>query len=591
MRASPWRSLVRLPPLAVLVVAACSANVDLSNCPPPCAPEDYLCPATGRCVPKADLSVSADGGRDAESLTAASTVDNCLVGYTVRQSGYVDLPVPFVSDVGTVTTTTLSPDLTAMPMSDADGSVVVRVLAGHGATLGQATVHLAESSFGGASDRDVTIFISPIMAASTKAGGKTTNPGTTDEPFLTFQQAAAAAYPGDTIILKSLAPFGQDALGNDVSQAEQNFATAPAAELKNNVTVASLSITARSALHMPILLDGDAILDDLDIEDTRLVITKPGSTVQLQGGTIVGSGITIDALAGTGPADTATTLHVLNAGPAGEIRNDPTKPTKMTPSEQLDSLLIAADRANVIIENGGAVRSVVANLAAIHSVGVSTTVTIHDKTMIQNEIGGPALNLEKLRTLDVDNVTFDGVAQISDATSDASFTNSTFEITGLPPALAANTSEISFAGLSLSVSNSTFTGQAVAQNNTMSRVTLRNSKILGYTEAGYRLIAGFLDAGTMADPGGNTFTDFFYANNSRSLGSQPAAFSVEVQDPPSDGVVATSSASTFNDTQPGTCSASQTEKMSMDTPGVVTMDMPGIVAITTPACPIVVNFY
>jgi hypothetical protein len=427
------------------------------------------------------------------------------------------------------------------------------------------------------------------MAASTIQNGKTTNPGTTDEPFLTFQQAAAAAYPGDTIVLKSLAPFGRDALGNDVSQAEQNFPTAPAVELRNNVTVTSLSIIGRSLLNMPIVLDGDATLDDLDIEKTRLVITKAGSTVQLQGGTLVTSGITIAASASTGPADSATTLHVLNAGgTVGEIRNDV---TETVPPEQLDALLIAADRANVIIENGGGVHSIVASLAAIHSEGVSTTITIHDNTVIQNEQGGAALQLEKLRTLDVDNVTFDGIVQILDTASAASFTNSTFEITGLPPTIAAKTGEISFDGLSLSVSNSSFAGQAIVQNNPMSRVTLRNSKILGYNEAGYRLIAGLLDAGTMADPGGNTFADFFYRNNSVSLGSQPAAFSIEVQDPPADGVVATSSASTFNDTQPGTCSASQTEKMSMDTPDVTTMDMPGIVTISTPACPIVVNFY
>ncbi len=105
------------------------------------------------------------------------------------------------------------------------------------------------------------------------------------------------------------------------------------------------------------------------------------------------------------------------------------------------------------------------------------------------------------------------------------------------------------------------------------------------------MIAGFLDAGTMDDPGDNMFADFYYSTNSPSLGPQPVALSIEVTDPPADGVVATSSASTFNGKQPGTCTASQTEKLSMDMPDVVTMDMPGIVTIATPAYPIVVNFY
>jgi hypothetical protein len=567
MRASPWRSLARLPPLAVLVVAACAPTVDVNSLPPPCAPGNYLCPATGYCVPNVDTPVSTtDGGRDAASLTAASTVDNCLVGYSVRLGGSISIRVPFVQDVGTVTATTSSPDLTILPVRGADGSVVVSVTAHHAATrLGQTTVNITESTLGKAADRAVMVYISPITAASTLAGGKTTNPGTTDEPFLTFQQAAAAAAPGDTIILKSLTPLGQDALGNDVEQVEQDFASAPAVKLPANVTVASPSITTRSELHMPIVLEGDAILNDLDIEEPRLQISKPGSKVTLTGSTIVGKGIEIQASASTAPGAPPTTLTIDNRGSSsGDIRND--DPT-------LSSLSIAADNAIVEIDNGLIHSNSTA--AAIYCVGNGAVISIDDGTVIENAEDGPSLELMKVSSLNVDTVKLRGVIEILDPSSVATINEATFEVA------EEMTGEISFNGWTMTVDNSIFPGLAIVQNS--GRVKLHNSQIANYMLAGYVLNAGLLDAGTMDEPGNNTFADFFYTNHSVSLVTQPTALSVTVKDPPADGVVATSSASMFNGMQPGTCTASQTEN--------ATMDMPGIVTITTPAYPIEVNFY
>jgi hypothetical protein len=505
---------------------------------------------------------------------AASTVDNCLVGYTVRLGASISIPVPFVNDVGTVTATTSSPDLTVVPVRNKDGSVAVSVMAHHAPTqLGQTTVDITESTLGKASDRTVAVYISPIAAASTLAGGKTTNPGTTDEPFLTFQQAAAVAAPGDTIILKSLGPNGQDGLMHDVSQAEQNFASAPAVNLPANVTVASPSTTTRSELHMPIVLGGDVILNDLDIEEPRLQISKPGSKVKLTDSTIVGKGIEIQASASTAPGAPPTTLTIDNRGSSsGDIRND--DPT-------LNSLSVAADNAVVAIDNGWIHSN---SIAPIHSEGSGVVISINDGTVIENDADGPSLELDKpsvelanASSLDLDTVKIRGVIQILDPSNVATINDTTFEV-------AESTGQIIFNGSTMTVDNSSFPGLAIIQDNPLSYVKLHNSQILNYTESGYRLQAGFLDAGTMDEPGNNTFVDFFFASNSRSLGpTQPAALSVEVLDPPANGVVATSSASMFNGMQPGTCTASQTQNM--------TMDMPGIVAITTPAYPIEVNFY
>ncbi len=446
------------------------------------------------------MPLSTDGGRDAESLTAASTVDNCLVGYSVRLGGSISIPVPFVQDVGTVTATTSSPDLTVLPVRKADGRIAVSVTARHAATrLGQTTVNISESTLGKASDRAVTVYISPITAASAAAGGKLTNPGTSDEPFLTFQAAAAAAGPGDTIILKSLTPIGQDALGNDVEQAEQNFLSAPAVILQNNVTVKSSTTTTRSQLHMPIVLKGSAVLDDLDIEEPRLVINTPSSNVTLRNSTIVGCGITIAAAA------SGATLHIINGGPKnGELRNDPPATDLQA---QTNALLIEADHANVTIENGGSVysnsNSSAVAMAAIRSDGVGSVIDIHGGTVVENSSSqGSALELPKLASLTVDTVSFIGDVHISDPSSVASFTNATFNlsnVTGDAVLTGLDAGRLFFDGTALTVVHSTFAGLSIVQ--TAGRVTLRNSSISGYTQQGYILKAGYLDAGTLTDLG------------------------------------------------------------------------------------------
>ena len=522
-------------------------------------------------MPYLESGAAFDGGSDAGALAVSSSINGCPTGYTVRQGGTGSIPVPFLHDLHDLSTLSFSvdspKDLTVSTFVDDNQNVSLNVQVRDGAAIGPSNVHITTSSLGPGSDRTVTIFVSRITATSAANGGKTTNPGTTDEPFLTFQQAAAAAAPGDTIILKSLTPIGQDALGNDVEQAEQDFASAPAVKLPVNVTVASPSITTRSELHMPIVLEGDAILNDLDIEEPRLQISKPGSKVTLTGSTIVGKGIEIQASASTAPGAPPTTLTVDNRGSSsGDIRND--DPT-------LSSLSIAADNAIVEIDNGLIHSNSTA--AAIQSDGNGVVISIDDGTVIENAEDGPSIELTKASSLNVDTVKLRGVITILDHSSVATINEATFEVA------EETTGEISFSGSSMTVDNSIFPGLAIVQDYQFSHVKLHNSLITNYLVAGYVLNAGVLDAGTMDEPGSNTFADFFYTNHSVSLGPQPAALSVTVKDPPADGVVATSSASMFNGMQPGTCTASQTEN--------ATMDMPGIVTITTPAYPIEVNFY
>jgi hypothetical protein len=579
----------------MVVIAACAPVPGLENHPPPCLTGYHLCGSSGYCIEETDGSMGGDTDGGGSLL-----VGGCLAAYEVRQYSEVLIPVPFggVDDVSTeivspsstlgVGTSSSSVDVTATPKV-VDGKVWIAVHADHGAALGGRDVYIRTKGAPESATRKVEVDVSPIAVvpkcaahppAGTPAcsGGDDDNLGQIGSPFATLAKALSVATGDDTIQIGN-GPNGATGPDNDQSGIGPLVKTVT---FPDGLTIKGTD-TGGTQLYMPIVLQGGAIMENMYLRNYRLVVTKPGSTLELDQ-SLVGPGVTIAASAGSiSPNDEPTIFRMYG----GELRNDAPPSSPGTDSSQvptLSPLLVSAVGANVTIANDASISrngSADPTVSGVLFEGGSQTLDIEGSgTAIVVHYSGaaPAVRLAGQTTLTVHNAIFEGRFEIADPSSTADIEGATFN-------LSDSMGSIVFGGSALTVRASTFTGGlAIVQNNPLSRVTLRNSKITGYTQVGYRLIAGFLDAGTVADPGSNTFADFFYPGSSPSLGAtEPSAFSVEVLDPPPDGVVATSSASMFNGMQPGTCTASKTENL--------TMDMPGIVTITTPAYPIEVNFY
>jgi hypothetical protein len=556
MRESRRRSLARLYPLAMLLIAACAPLPGLDNLGPPCAPHFQLCMATGYCIPQSDGSIGSDA--------SAGYLGGCLQAYQARQGSTdpVLIPVPF-GGVDDITVEVTSPDgtsstqVTAKPVR-LNGAVSVSVLADHGA-LGGYVVTIRTKGAPDDTKRLVEVDVSAIVVA---AGGDDKNAGTLASPFATIQKAVSVANGQDTIEL-----FGET--GNDNIVFHDGVNPNAPLSFQDGLTVIGLGMSP-SPLWMPIILEGSASLTNVYVEASRLVVTKPGGDLELSQSLVAG-GVTLDKLAGaTGPNDLHPIFHAISC----EIRND---------NQTMDPpVLIEAVGANVKIENEDdvmIVRSGANTVPAILFEGGGQTLDISGsgKTVIDYQGAVPAIRLAGPETsLTINNVELNGRIEIPAASSMADIEGGSFNFSD-------SNGAIIFGGNALTVRVSTFTGGlAVVQTN--GSALIRNTTISGYSQIGYDLKGGLLDLGTSDDPGNNSFTDMAPASGSLS---QPTAIVIEsttaIPTSNPNAATVTASATTFDSASPGQCHLTYPPN-GMSFPGI-----PGVVMLTKDGE--TVNFY
>ncbi|HEX4403547.1 MAG TPA: hypothetical protein VH560_01885 [Polyangia bacterium] len=477
---------------------------------------------------------------------------------SVRQGGTTVLRAPYAR-LGDIASVSNSSDVTAEPQIAADGSVVgVLLTARHGAPIGalgvdmktEREVTITSASGGAAATRHVKVLVSAIFAVGpggTPAGIDATNDGTLDQPFATFAKAASVAQNGDTIYLRN----GASSVGVG------NTADAPAITLQDGVTVLGNDNAGTidnpqlgsTELTMEIDLVGGAAFSDVTLDGHRLIVTAPGSQLVLQN-SLINEGITLDAKASIENAGARpTNLHVYG----GSLANNS--------DVALSPLWVAADGATVTIEDGARVSTtelagnggIGPMTAAILFEGHAQTLTILDGAIVFN-LNGPAIQLSGPADLEVGSATVEGDLDIVDPASTA-------HIAGTHFYLAENKGQIQFAGATLDIDNSDFTGLAVVQNYTKSHVKMRNSTVSLYAQVGYNLLAGTLDLGTQFDQGNNVFTSSMPTSG---VLAPPTALIVESD---GDGVAVTSSATSFDTVTPGMCELTAEHGW----PGIVTI--------------------
>src|SRR5450432_2154826 len=117
MMALPRRSLARFAAPALLSLAACTPQLDLSDRPGPCAPGLAVCPTSGRCVDPSEI-----GKMPVEGVTPV-----CDVGFTARQGTTVLVPVPGARPADVTIDKAPSEFVVTVPPVAADAPTFVKV--------------------------------------------------------------------------------------------------------------------------------------------------------------------------------------------------------------------------------------------------------------------------------------------------------------------------------------------------------------------------------------------------------------------------------------------------------------------------------
>lgn len=527
MRASPRRSPVWLAsPAALLVLVACTPQLDLNDRPPPCAPGYALCASRGVCVHEADLLPEATVEAMKQMREPA-----CPFGLDIRQGASPNVAVPgAAASSNDVTATASWDDDAAVVEPTANGGVTVKVTVPHGtlpgdmAPTGRPYVLTIKATIGGVQTvREIPVIVSPIAASP---DGNDLAAGTALNPFKTLAQAAKVAGLGDTILLKlskdNVAFF--DANDSETVSLPAGVSVEGQSPLHPNPK--SAPEDGRAKLEMPLELVGDATLANLRLAH-RLTLTAEDKKVALNNVTIR-SGITVDKRA------RAAFLRI-----AGKSEVD-------TDDQQVNPLLVEADEAVVTIESGAHIEyggKDNLDLAVVLVTGKRATLRVWDDAMIKTPIAPIAVSSAgEQATIDFDGhetkdgVTVLGRVDILGALSAASIRRSNF-------ALAQNVGGILFRGSELTVTDSEFSTEGIVQDGAGSFAKIRGSRFLGYTRGGYTLKAGRADLGTAAEGGNNKFVK----TNETWVGmTEPTALIISAPAPSANAPSATVSMTTFN---------------------------------------------
>jgi hypothetical protein len=463
MRASPWRSLIRLWAPALLV-AACTPKVDLDGRPPPCAPNYALCESTGVCVHPEDLDYNKPVNQGPDAV--------CPIALMVRQGASIAIPI-----LGT-----RNQDLQLISGSDRDahvsdgpslpGSIVVT--AAHGTFTGSGTKDGADrvikfrATVGGVTlDRRINIIVSGIAAA---ANGDDNDVGSREKPFRTFAHAAAIAQPGDTIVLS-----------NGMNGMPADGENAPEITLPPNIIVEGQDVD-QTLLYMRLKLQGDTTFQRIYFKRERLVIEVPRTHVALRD---------CKSAAGVEVVASAAGTDLSFSGDDSEFRAD---------DGEHDTVLVAADDSTVTVETGAVIRFTGdETLTPVHLTGNGQNLNILERAGIWNYSGARSVYVEGATAAVVIGATLSGLLDISNAKGSADIWNATF-LTG------PGGGGLHFTGSTLKVQGSLFKQDGIEQESPASHATIRGTRFTQYPRFGYHLLQGLADLGTDTDPGNNTFT-------------------------------------------------------------------------------------
>lgn len=531
MRASPRRSpawLLTCPPLlALLALGACGPARSLEGLPPPCVNGYTACASSGLCVRKLD-----DADKELERERQCSYFER-----EVRQGGSLVIAVPGATADKLPKVTTGSPKLIATPRA-VGNSVVVDLQVQHAAPLGDVPDHKVtiDATIAGAPyKRQFSVLVQAIAASP---DGLDTNEGSESSPFRTFRKAASVAERGDTIVLRN------DKFGLPSEPTEKDVIVLPAGvTVHGQVPRVQVPADAGAApmgteepyrpiptkLGMPIQLEGSATLDNLAIVH-RLAVTAAGSTLALND---------TEAMGGIAVASSAESARVYISGSS-----------VVTTMTEPNPILVEADDGTLSISGNSNIGhgQAVMQAPVIRFTGRGQHLAISGDVRIQNINSAVTIQLDDAQTVEIEgraggNLRVLGRVEIAGVDSMVTVKNAEFT-EGIDSG-----SGISFKGggaSALRVEDSKFQGGGLTLDGAACKATVRRTTFGAITHNAIRLVSGALDLGTKDEAGGNRFSTKIDA----PLDMIPVALQIDALE---GAATATSSASTFDGSNPGPC--------------------------------------
>jgi hypothetical protein len=483
--------------------------------------DQVLCDATGLCVDPAP------------GMTKAPDPAKCSPGYTVRQGGTINIPVP-VASLDAVMNPSTSSDLQVGQAKLADdGSIVVPVTAAHGAPSGDGDfgpghriVTITTMVDGQPVTRHVLVVVSHLVVSTPTASspGSDDNAatdghaGTIEAPFATLQTAIMWAAKGDTI---ELANFFA---GPDPEQ----YCSMPLGATINLPPGTTLIGRDMLPTHLPmtVTLDGDAVLQNIELTGKRLDINSSGSYVQIFNSKLH-CGVTVDSAADINPKTNVPTRLLISGG-ATNIWNDLHFDNNIR-VDAAGAQVTLDDHANIVI-TGMQTDTTSATPAApgdtIVLAGDAQSLTILGGTRIENASGAAAIRLMKRANAVFEGADVTGPLIVEDPASSVQISTSTFE----GPATA-----IEFHGKEMSITGTTFGADGIIQDNPTSKVTVEAMMATSFKQFGY-----WLKDGTA------TISDSTFARSSVATLSQMGPWALIVDAPATSAGNITSSSSKYD---------------------------------------------
>jgi hypothetical protein len=412
----------------------------------------------------------------------------CPPGFSVRQGGTVDIPVPVTSlDAVTGVDTTSDLKLTWAKQRD-DGSIYVPVTAIHGAPSGDGDfgrgrrlIRIETTVDGQIVTRHVLVTVSHIRVSSPTASFPNGDAivqdvddgfqGTLDAPYATIQRAIMKAAKGDTI---ELSHFDAGPLPEPCSMPLGATITVPAG------TTLIGGDMLPTPLPMAVTLEGDANLQNLELRGNRLVIDTAGSNVQIFDSTLH-CGVTVGSAADINP-NTNMPTKLLISGSASNVWND---------LHFDNNLKVDAAGAQVTLQDGVNVVTTATQMdSSSPSVGQPVDTIVFDgdqQTLnvlgahIENSSGSAGIRITKSARVYLEGADVTGPLIVEDPSSSVQISTSVFQ----GPSTA-----VEFHGAGMTVTGTTFNADGIIQDNPGSVVTVNAMTAKAFKSFGYWLKDG-----------------------------------------------------------------------------------------------------